>query len=155
MIVILFMVGFSINLCCNQMPIKSNLLHKNTVRNETVKIEKNQLGFYNKHPKEGLKEALEYYNIKYPKVVYAQARLETGNFTSRVYIDNNNLFGLYDSKNKEYYKFDYWWESILAYSNSIQNKYNDGDYYKFLEDINYAKDPKYISKLQELIKEEQ
>lgn len=31
--------------------------------------------------------------IAYPDVVLAQARLETGNFTSKVFKENNNLFG--------------------------------------------------------------
>ena len=29
--------------------------------------------FMNKTPQEGLKEALKYYNVKYPEIVYAQA----------------------------------------------------------------------------------
>lgn len=32
--------------------------------------------------------------IKHPDVVYAQAILETGNFSSRIFKENNNLFGM-------------------------------------------------------------
>ena len=62
-----------------------------------------QPDFFNKLPQEGLMEALEYYEIKHPQIVYAQAILETGHFKSNVCLNYNNLFGLYDSKNKDYY----------------------------------------------------
>jgi uncharacterized FlgJ-related protein len=42
--------------------------------------------------------ALQKYGIRYPKIVLAQAILETGYFTSRVCLDKNNLFGLRQSR---------------------------------------------------------
>ena len=107
--------------------------------------------FENKTPEEGIDEALQYYNIEHPTIVKAQAILETGNFTSNLCIKNNNLFGLYDSKNKRYYSYKHWWESIEAYKKLIQRKYDNSKYYyMFLEDIKYAKDKDYISKLKEI-----
>ena len=107
--------------------------------------------FENKTPEEGIDEALQYYKIKHPTIVKAQAILETGNFTSNLCIKNNNLFGLYDSKNKRYYSYNHWWESIEAYKKLIQKKYDNSKYYyMFLEDIKYAKDKDYISKLKEI-----
>ena len=107
--------------------------------------------FENKTPEEGIDEALQYYNIEHPTIVKAQAILETGNFTSNLCIKNNNLFGLYDSKNKKYYSYKHWWESVEAYKKLIQRKYNNSKYYyMFLEDIKYAKDKDYISKLKEI-----
>lgn len=38
--------------------------------------------FMSKPPQEGLMEALVYYGVYHPKIVYAQAVLETGWFTS-------------------------------------------------------------------------
>lgn len=38
--------------------------------------------------------------------VMAQAVLETGNFKSRVCREYNNLFGLYDSRHKDYFRFE-------------------------------------------------
>ena len=107
--------------------------------------------FENKTPEEGIDEALQYYKIEHPTIVKAQAILETGNFTSNLCIKNNNLFGLYDSKNKKYYSYKHWWESVEAYKKLIQRKYNNSKYYyMFLEDIKYAKDKDYISKLKEI-----
>lgn len=110
-------------------------------------------GFYTLSPDEGLREALEYYGLHHPDIVYAQAILETGNFRSNVCINRNNLFGLYNSRKREYYKFDHWAESIEAYRDWIQRKYNPPqDYYKFLERINYASDPLYTNKLKTIVK---
>ena len=110
--------------------------------------------FENKTPEEGIDEALQYYKIEHPTIVKAQAILETGNFTSNLCIKNNNLFGLYDSKNKRYYSYNHWWESIEAYKELIQRKYDNSKYYyMFLEDIKYAKDKEYINKLKEIAEE--
>ena len=110
--------------------------------------------FENKTPEEGIDEALQYYNIEHPTIVKAQAILETGNFTSNLCIKNNNLFGLYDSKNKRYYSYNHWWESIEAYKKLIQRKYDNSKYYyMFLEDIKYAKDKEYTNKLKKIAEE--
>lgn len=107
--------------------------------------------FENKTPEEGIDEALQYYKIEHPTIVKAQAILETARFTSNLCIKNNNLFGLYDSENKRYYSYKHWWESVEAYKKLIQRKYNNSKYYyMFLEDIKYAKDKDYISKLKEI-----
>ena len=110
--------------------------------------------FENKTPEEGIDEALQYYKIEHPTIVKAQAILETAHFTSNLCIKNNNLFGLYDSKNKRYYSYNHWWESIEAYKKLIQKKYDNSKYYyMFLEDIKYAKDKEYINKLKEIAEE--
>ena len=95
--------------------------------------------------------ALEYYNIKHPRIVLAQAKLESGNYTSDHCIRRNNLFGLYNSKRKEYYSFDHWTDCIEGYKNMIEYKIRDGeDYYKFLKRIGYASDPNYIKKVKQI-----
>lgn len=120
-------------------------------------VNEEQPDFFSKSPQEGLMEALEYYGVKHPQIVYAQAVLETGHFKSDACLINNNLFGLYDSKNERYYKFDHWTNSVEAYVNMIQYKYQGdsdkppNDYYEFLSDIGYAEDPDYINKLKEIV----
>lgn len=110
--------------------------------------------FENKTPEEGIDEALQYYNIEHPTIVKAQAILETARFTSDLCVKNNNLFGLYDSKNKRYYSYNHWWESVEAYKKLIQRKYNNSKYYYiFLEDIKYAKDKEYINKVKKIAEE--
>ena len=110
--------------------------------------------FENKTPEEGIDEALQYYNIKHPTIVKAQAILETGNFTADLCVKNNNLFGLYDSKNKRYYSYNHWWESIEAYKKLIQRKYDNSKYYyMFLGDIKYARDKEYTNKLKKIAEE--
>ena len=109
--------------------------------------------FINKSPEEGLREALEYYDIKYPDIVYAQAILETGNFKSKICKRKNNLFGL--RKGKRYVKYNHWVDSVIAYKNKIQNRYKEGeDYYKFLKRIKYAENPKYIIILKKIVNQE-
>ncbi len=107
--------------------------------------------FKDKNPEEGLKEALAYYGIKYPNIVYAQAVLETGHFTSSVCQNKNNLFGLYDSKVGEYYSYDHWTACIADYRDKIQSRLREGeDYYEFLKRTKYAEDKEYINKLKRI-----
>lgn len=108
--------------------------------------------FYSKSPQDGLMEALTYYDVKYPHIVYAQAFLETGNFKSDLCLGDNNLFGLYNSSKGRYHRFDHWVESVVAYKDFIQRRYKPPeDYYKFLQRIGYAKDPSYIGKLKKVV----
>lgn len=95
--------------------------------------------------------ALQYYEIKHPRIVLAQAKLESGNYKSKHCINKNNLFGLYNSKKKRYYSFEHWSHSVKAYKNMIEYKHRDDeDYYKFLKRIGYASDPNYISKVKQI-----
>lgn len=91
--------------------------------------------------------ACEYYGVKHPRIVTAQAILESGNFKSELFRKYNNPFGLYDSKKKDYFKFKHWTDAIVAYISMVEYKYKGGDYYKFLERLPYAKDKKYIDKV--------
>ncbi|MBD5457009.1 MAG: glucosaminidase domain-containing protein [Lachnospiraceae bacterium] len=83
-------------------------------------------------------------NIKYPKIVLAQAILETGWFKSAVCRNKNNLFGLTNPRTKTYYEFDHWTESVTAYRTKVQYKYKGGNYLLWLRDIGYAEDKGYI-----------
>ena len=84
--------------------------------------------------------------------VLAQALLETGNFSSRVCREYNNLFGLYDSKNRDYYRFERWEDSVVGYGKMIQYRYKGGNYLHFLKRIGYAEDPRYITKVARVAK---
>jgi hypothetical protein len=116
-----------------------------------VELPTDPVAFFNQSPEEGLIEALDYYGIQYPQIVYAQALLETGHFKSKLCTQYNNLFGLYNSRTRSYYRFDNWWDSVIAYRDKVQYKYKGNtDYYTFLVNLPYATDPNYIRKIKQL-----
>ena len=84
--------------------------------------------------------------ILYPKVVLAQAILETDWFTSPLCRDRHNLFGLTNPRTGKYYEFDHWSESVRAYYTKVQYKYKceDGNYLLWLKRIGYAEAPDYV-----------
>ena len=90
---------------------------------------------------------MEECGIRQPLYVLAQACLETGWFTSRVYREYNNLFGLYDSRKKDYYRFQTWEDSVAGYAQYVQYRYKGGDYLHFLRRVGYAEDPGYTVKV--------
>ena len=93
---------------------------------------------------------LEKYEVKFPKIVLAQALLETGNFSSDLCRVHHNLFGLRHPSDGSYYEFTTWEESVKAYRDDVQYKYTDGDYYSFLSRIGYAEDRQYTSKVKRI-----
>ena len=112
------------------------------------------LRFGTRPPKElninNLYQALDRYGVAFPKIVVAQALLETGYFTSNVCLNYNNLFGLRRPSDGSYYRFANWEESVKAYKDYVQYKYKGGDYFRFLGHIGYAKDPKYLYKVKSI-----
>lgn len=107
---------------------------------DTIKVEKH----ITLNEKNVLQEMYKL-NIKHPKVVLAQAKLESNNFSSNLVKTHNNFLGI--KKGKSYAKYDTWNECLIDYQNRVQNKYKGGDYYAFLKNIGYAEDPEYINKL--------
>lgn len=85
--------------------------------------------------------------IRHPKIVLAQAILETGWFKSPVCRNKHNLFGLTNPRTKTYYEFDHWTESVRAYYTKVQYRYKGGNYLLWLRDIGYAEDSGYIRAL--------
>jgi uncharacterized FlgJ-related protein len=117
----------------------------------------------NKFTPERLKEYILELNIRFPHIVYAQAQLESGNFTSHIFNVNNNLFGMKEAKRRPttnkgtengHAYFNHWKESVVdyafyqaAYLNDIRS---EKEYWEYLGQ-NYAEDPNYISKLKKII----
>lgn len=95
--------------------------------------------------KENLYKELLLQKIPHPNIVLKQALLETGHFTSNVCKSKNNLFGL--RKGNSYRNYNNWVSCVQDYKRLISKRYRGGDYYAFLERINYAEDPDYILKL--------
>lgn len=91
-----------------------------------------------------LVEEIRRNGIKFPKIVLAQAILETGWFKSSVCRNKHNLFGLTNPRTGEYYEFSHWTESVRAYYTKVQYRYKGGNYLLWLKNIGYAEDPGYI-----------
>lgn len=96
-------------------------------------------------------------SILYPEVVWAQARQESGNFTSTIYETKNNCLGLYNSKKKSYMSFSHWTDCLIAYRDRVQYRYsgssdNTEEYLSWLTDIGYAEDPEYITKVRNIMR---
>ena len=92
-------------------------------------------------------------NIKYPKIVLAQAILETGWFKSSVCRNKHNLFGLTNPRTKTYYEFNHWTESVKAYYTKVQYRYKGGNYLLWLDKIGYAEEKTYIRALIKVLKQ--
>ena len=116
--------------------------------------------------KEKLKTAILELNLKYPHIVYAQAVLESGSFTSKVFKENNNFFGLKiatqrptTNKGAEngYAFYNSWFDCLVDYA-MYNAKYlskinNEDEYFEYLKQ-NYAQDPTYVNKLKNIIEKE-
>lgn len=90
--------------------------------------------------------------ILYPKIVLAQAILETGWFRSSVCRNKHNLFGLTSPRTGKYYEFNHWTESVRAYYTKVQYKYKGGNYLLWLDEIGYAEDPRYVREIIQVLK---
>ncbi len=137
--------------------IHNSLKVRNSDNNTSLKMEsRNYEGGMNNLPAltiPNLYEEIRRNGILYPKVVLAQAILETSWFRSPVCLDKHNLFGLTNPRTGKYYEFEHWTESVRAYYTKVQYKYKGGNYLLWLRDIGYTEAPIYIQSLWRILKE--
>jgi len=102
-------------------------------------------------------------NIKFPHIVLAQAKTESGHFKSKIFLENHNLFGMKQAsvrvntaKGTQYGHayYDSWEQSVYDYA-FYQCRYlgairSESEYYAYLAG-SYAEDTNYVSKLKKMI----
>ena len=121
---------------------------------------------YNEFSEEKLVSKIKELNFRFPHIILAQAKLETGNFKSHSFVNGNNMFGMKQAKSRAntaqgtefgHASYDTWKESLYDYAlyyNAYLNKLRtESQYYSYLSQ-NYATDPEYVSKLKNIIERE-
>lgn len=104
--------------------------------------------------------------IEFPDIVFAQAVLESGSFTSRVFKQNKNLFGMRLPKKRKttavgqkygYAVYSFWQESVEDYGYYqeflIKDKKMTRSQYLAHIDKRYSESKGYVTKLHRIIKE--
>jgi hypothetical protein len=105
-------------------------------------------------------------NVKYQHIVLAQAKLESGNFTSRIFKQNHNMFGMRKARQritsaqeeKDTYAFYRDWIDCVydyaMYQSSVMcSVSNENEYFAKLG-ARYAEDPMYVTRLKAIIEKE-
>ena len=116
--------------------------------------------------RERLVEMLKDLNVKYPHIIMAQSIIETGHWSSDIFIENHNLFGMKQarrrittaegtSRNHAYY--NHWRESVYDYA-FYQCRYlskidSEEGYYTYLGS-SYAEAPNYVNIIKGVVKKE-
>lgn len=133
------------------------------ISEETKAIIINESTKANTFSKEKLKAHILQLNMKFPRIVYAQACLESGNFKSDLFRTNNNLFGLktatkrpttHKGEEHGYAYYDTWRASVEDYAFYSATYLNDlkteSEYLAYLKQ-NYAEDTLYVEKLRAIL----
>lgn len=118
---------------------------------------------YNSFTEDRLVREIGRLNFKFPHIVLAQAKLETSNYTSSIFLENNNLFGMKEAKvrlntaqgtERSHAYYNSWQESVMDYAlyaaTYLKTLSTESQYYNYLEQY-YAEDPEYVRKLKKLI----
>lgn len=113
----------------------------------------------NKFSEEKLINEIDRLNFRFPHIVLAQAQIESGHFSSTIFNENNNMFGMREAAvrahlargtNRRHAYYDTWKESLydyaLYYSTYLSKLRTEAQYYSYLEQ-NYAEDPGYVRKV--------
>lgn len=113
---------------------------------------------------EALVDYIKNINIKFPDIVLAQAKLESSNFNSDLFIKHNNMFGMKIANNRPtlgvkndttpYSTYSNWRSSVIDYAlyqSRYLKQYNTKE--KYLNRLGevYAEDPNYVTKLKNIM----
>lgn len=109
---------------------------------------------------------LKQLNVMYPEIVMAQAELESNHFTSKIYRENNNLFGMKEAMARAttakgtqngHALYDDWRQSVIDYA-LYQNRYLSSlktreEYLQYLNQT-YAEIPDYTNRVRGILQRE-
>lgn len=122
---------------------------------------------HNEFSEQRLIEKIKQLNFRYPHIILAQAKLESGNFKSTIFLENKNMFGMKEAKlranlakgtNRNHAYYETWQDCILDYalyySTYLSDIRTEGEYFEYLRQ-NYAEDPTYVQRLKEVIKKQE
>jgi len=153
--------------CCLFLILGSLVIPKSSERLEQLtEYEKVVLvAEMNKFSEDKFVSKLKELNFKFPYIVYAQSLVETGGFSSHIFRENHNLFGMKEAAvrlnlakgtqyNHAYY--DNWEQSVMdyaLYASSYLKELNTEDKYFTYLGQHYAEDPGYVSKLRKIIQD--
>lgn len=111
---------------------------------------------------ENLRKEIKRLNLRFGDIIVAQYKLETGNGTSQVFKENNNLFGMKQARlrpstalgeNLNHAYYNNWQECVQDYAfwqvYMAKDIRNEDEYYQLLDEI-YAEGDNYSQKLKQL-----
>ena len=136
---------------------------RNSIQNLTSEERITLINEKDSFSKEKMANMLDDLNVKFPWIPMAQSMIETGQWKSEVFLENNNLFGMREAKsrittsigtNLNHAEYNSWRESVYDYafyqSRYLGNIKTESEYYQYL-DASYAEDPGYIKKVQQIV----
>ena len=119
---------------------------------------------YNGFTQKALIEKIKSLNFKFPYIILAQSYQETGHYSSTIFRENNNLFGMKEAvlrtnlakgTNRGHAYYDTWQDSLIDYAlysaTYLSDIKTEGEYFEYLRQ-NYAEDKSYVTRLKALIK---
>ena len=102
-------------------------------------------------------------NIKFPHIVLAQAKLESGNYSSKIFRENHNLFGMKEARVRVHTSTDTqyghayypnWKESVYDYAfyqcRYLSTLHTEKEYYSYLSK-SYAEANNYVDILKSMV----
>ena len=107
---------------------------------------------------DNLRLVLAHYDVWFPEVAYKQSKIETANWTSKIFKENNNGFGhrVHPRRwkgvempftNRGHLVFSHWTKSVEHYKLWQVANYDREQYISFIGRIGYAEDENYLSKI--------
>ena len=136
----------------------NNQLENNNELTDTTSVEY--------HLKDSILDYMKSINLSNINVVYSQALIESGHFTSNVFIENNNMFGMKkayyrphfqeDYENRGYAVYQNWKRSIDDYALLQAWSYKNLSNSEYIDKLHriYAESDKYLQLLTEMSKNE-